>query len=232
MECWEKFQSIIGTSERVLLYGVPGTGKTYQAVKSNVPKDKEVYSTTLTVDSSSTELVGHYIPNANGTFDWNDGVGIKAWREGTRLVINEIDHAGPDVMSVLHAILDDQDIARFTLPNQSKETVQPAKGFNVVATMNGTPNELPLALADRFTIKLDINEVHPSAIATLPEEYQGAYTKTTEEYFDDDIPMSIRAWKEFARLVDKGMSVNDAAYIVFAEDIADNVVDSIELQNV
>ena len=229
MECWEKFQNVIGISDRVLLYGVPGTGKTYQAVKSKVQKNKEVYSTTLTIDSSATELVGHYIPNANGTFDWNDGVGIKAWREGTRLVINEIDHAGPDVMSVLHAILDDQEIARFTLPNQDKETVMPAKGFQVVATMNGKPTDLPLALADRFTVKINIDEVHPSAIEQLPEEYQGAYS---ENLTDNDIPMSIRAWKQFGKLVDYGISIQDAARIVFTSDDAECVIDSLELQDV
>ena len=36
-----------------------------------------------------------------------DGVGIQAWKDGARLDINEIDHAGTDVMSCLHAILDD-----------------------------------------------------------------------------------------------------------------------------
>ena len=225
--CWTLFNEVIGNSERVLLYGMPGTGKTYQAVKTNVPDNKEVYSTTLTVDSSASEIIGHYIPNEKGTFDWNDGVGIRAWREGTRLVLNEIDHAGPDVTSVLHAILDDRDIARFTLPNQDKELVQPASGFNVVATMNGKPDDLPEALADRFAVKIDINEVHPEAIDTLPEQYKGAYAKEQ----DGGLPMSIRAWKEFAKLVQMGIQQETAARVCFGYNASD-VIDSLEMQDV
>ena len=58
-----------------------------------------------------------------------------------------------------------------------KKLLEPAKGFNVVATMNGVPDDLPEALADRFAVKIDINNVHPDAIETLPEQYKGAYAR-------------------------------------------------------
>ena len=228
MNSWELFNKVIGNSVRILLYGIPGTGKTYQATKVNVPQGKEVYSTTLTIDSTASEMIGHYIPNELGTFDWNDGVAIKAWREGTRLVINEIDHAGPDVSSVLHAILDDADIARLTLPNKKKETVQPSQGFSVIATMNGTPDMLPEALADRFGVKINIDSVHPDAIATLPEEYRTVYS----ERDGTDIPASIRAWKEFSKLVSAGVDLRSSATVCFGNDYAEDVVDAIELQDV
>ncbi len=228
MNSWELFNKVVGTSDRILLYGIPGTGKTYQATKVNVPTDKEVYSTTLTIDSTASEMIGHYIPNDIGTFDWNDGVAIKAWREGTRLVINEIDHAGPDVSSVLHAILDDADIARLTLPNKKKETVTPSKGFSVIATMNGTPDMLPEALADRFGVKININSVHPDAIKSLPEKYRTVYSERDE----NNIPPSIRSWKEFSKLVDAGVDLRSSATVCFGNDYAEDVVEAIELQDV
>ena len=228
MNSWELFDKVVGTSDRILLYGIPGTGKTYQATKVNVPTDKEVYSTTLTIDSTASEMIGHYIPNDTGTFDWNDGVAIKAWREGTRLVINEIDHAGPDVSSVLHAILDDADIARLTLPNKKKETVIPSRGFSVIATMNGTPDMLPEALADRFGVKININSVHPDAIKSLPEKYRTVYSERDE----NNIPPSIRSWKEFSKLVDAGVDLRSSATVCFGNDYAEDVVEAIELQDV
>ena len=228
MNSWELFNKVVGTSDRILLYGIPGTGKTYQATKVNVPTDKEVYSTTLTIDSTASEMIGHYIPNDTGTFDWNDGVAIKAWREGTRLVINEIDHAGPDVSSVLHAILDDADIARLTLPNKKKETVIPSRGFSVIATMNGTPDMLPEALADRFGVKININSVHPDAIKSLPEKYRTVYSERDE----NNIPPSIRSWKEFSKLVDAGVDLRSSATVCFGNDYAEDVVEAIELQDV
>ena len=228
MNSWELFNKVVGTSDRILLYGIPGTGKTYQATKVNVPEGKDVYSTTLTIDSTASEMIGHYIPNELGTFDWNDGVAIKAWREGTRLVINEIDHAGPDVSSVLHAILDDADIARLTLPNKKKETVTPSKGFSVIATMNGTPDMLPEALADRFGVKININSVHPDAIKSLPEKYRTVYSERDE----NNIPPSIRSWKEFSKLVDAGVDLRSSATVCFGNDYAEDVVEAIELQDV
>ena len=218
----------MGISDRVLLYGVPGTGKTHQAVLTNLPINKQVFQTTLTADSSATELVGHYIPDGDGGFEWNDGIGMKAWRTGGRLVINEIDHAGIDVMSVLYAILDDPSVAKFTLPNQSKETVKPKKGFEVIATMNGVPHDLPEAIADRFSVKINIDTVHPEAIESLPENLQYAYSKNLAE---DEIPMSIRAWKAFAKLSET-LPVSEAAEIVFHPDEVEYVVQALELQDV
>ena len=35
--CWDLANLIIGKTNRILLYGAPGTGKTYSAVKQNAP---------------------------------------------------------------------------------------------------------------------------------------------------------------------------------------------------
>ena len=32
----------------------------------------------------------------NQQFEWHDSIAIQAWRNGGRLIINEIDHASPD----------------------------------------------------------------------------------------------------------------------------------------
>jgi len=94
--------------------------------------------------------------------------------------------------------------------------------------MNGTPDMLPEALADRFGVKININSVHPEAIATLPENYRTVYTQRDE----DDIPMSIRAWKEFSKLIDAGVDLRSSATVCFGRDYADDVIEAIELQDV
>ena len=156
-DCWKQIQAVVGKSKRILLYGPPGTGKTYSAVKQTTPLNADgtpnVYQVTMTEDTASANLEGFYKPSSTGTFEWHDGIAIQAWRNGGRLVINEIDHASPDAMTFLHAILDDQDIAMLTLNNDSKETVRPAEGFQVVATTNSPPESLPLALKGRFPVK-------------------------------------------------------------------------------
>ena len=165
MDCWKLVSAAIGNADRVLLYGPPGTGNTYAAATNKVGLNMEgnpnVYQITMTEDTASANLEGFYKPSSDGGFEWHDGIAIQAWRTGGRLVINEIDHASPDAMTFLHAILDDKDIAQLTLNNDNKETVRPEPGFTVIATTNSLPESLPLALKDRFPVKINVDTIHP-----------------------------------------------------------------------
>jgi len=229
--CWELAQLVLGKSDRVLLYGPPGTGKTHSAVKENAPLningDPNVYQITLTEESTSADLMGYYQIGENQQFVWHDGIAIQAWRNGGRLVINEIDHASPDAMTFLHAILDDQDIAMLTLNNDDKETVRPAEGFQVVATTNSPPESLPLALKDRFPVKIYVDSIHPMAMAQFPDEWHDVINDTTM-VDDPEDRISVRAWKEFFDLQEKGFTAQTAGKLVFGSN-AEELVDAITL---
>ena len=232
-DCWSMVSSVLGRSRRVLLYGPPGTGKTYSAVKHNAPMNMEgkpnVFQITMTEDTAAANLEGFYKPNNSGGFEWHDGIAIQSWRNGGRLIINEIDHASPDAMTFLHAILDDQDIAMLTLNNDTKETVRPAEGFQVVATTNSPPESLPLALKDRFPVKIYVDSIHPKAMEQFPDEWHKVINDTT--LIDDpEERISVRAWKEFFDLQEKGFKKSQAGRLVFG-DKADELVDAITLSN-
>ena len=232
-DCWSMISSVLGRSRRVLLYGPPGTGKTYSAVKQNAPMNMEgkpnVFQITMTEDTAAANLEGFYKPNNSGGFEWHDGIAIQSWRNGGRLIINEIDHASPDAMTFLHAILDDQDIAMLTLNNDTKETVRPAEGFQVVATTNSPPESLPLALKDRFPVKIYVDSIHPKAMEQFPDEWHKVINDTT--LIDDpEERISVRAWKEFFDLQEKGFKKSQAGRLVFG-DKADELVDAITLSN-
>ena len=232
-DCWSMVSSVLGRSRRVLLYGPPGTGKTYSAVKQNAPMNingkPNVFQITMTEDTAAANLEGFYKPNNSGGFEWHDGIAIQSWRNGGRLIINEIDHASPDAMTFLHAILDDQDIAMLTLNNDTKETVRPAEGFQVVATTNSPPESLPLALKDRFPVKIYVDSIHPKAMEQFPDEWHKVINDTT--LIDDpEERISVRAWKEFFDLQEKGFKKSQAGRLVFG-DKADELVDAITLSN-
>lgn len=199
---WELIDAVLGSTRRALFYGLPGTGKTYAASKRGLTEHQKVFEITLTEETPAAEIRGHFVPK-DGDFIWMDGPGIRAWRAGARLVINEIDRASADCMSLLNALLDDPEFAELTLP--TGEIVRPAPGFQVVATMNGEPDDLEPSLQDRFPVTIEINQVNPEAIAALEVDLRDAALNTS--VLDGDRRVSIRAWMEYgnlrAKLADK-----------------------------
>ena len=230
-ECWKMISSVLGKTRRTLLYGPPGTGKTYSAVKQSTPLDMDgkanVYQITMTEDTAAANLEGFYKPAKAGGFEWHDGIAIQAWRNGGRLVINEIDHASPDAMTFLHAVLDDKDIAGITLNNKEKETVRPSEGFTVIATSNADPESLPQALKDRFPVTIHIDEIHPKALEKFPQEWHQAISDTSMST-DEGERISIRKWDEFFKLQEQGLDLDTAGLVVFG-DRAEELLDAIKL---
>lgn len=233
MDCWQLVSAAIGNADRVLLYGPPGTGKTYAAATNkvglNMDGDPNVYQITMTEDTASANLEGFYKPSSDGGFEWHDGIAIQAWRNGGRLVINEIDHASPDAMTFLHAILDDKDIAQLTLNNDNKETVRPEPGFTVIATTNSLPESLPMALKDRFPVKINVDKIHPIALERFPKSWRNTISDTSLS-MDSEQRLSIRAWREFFDLISKGLDKREAGYLIFGER-ADELMDAIFLSD-
>lgn len=193
VDVWGMVDAVLGVARTALLYGPPGTGKTFAAHGRDA--DRTVYSVTITPDTPAAELRGHYVP-VGGSFEWRDGPAVRAWREGARLVLNEIDHAGGDAVAFLLNCLDSPATARLTLP--TGETVRPADGFQAVATMNGSPeHDLLPALRDRFPVAVAIEEPHPAAIESLPADLQDA-ARGTVCASEPERRITLRAWLAFA----------------------------------
>lgn len=219
---WDLVEEVFGKVRLVLLYGPPGTGKTTAGNFLAVESPDDVLNITLTEETPSAELRGHFIPKG-GEFIWKDGPALTAFREGRRLVLNEIDKASGDALQFCHGLLDDPGMAKMTLP--TGETVYPHEGFNVVATMNGDPMDLPDALRDRFTVRFNIMTPHPDAIASLPSDLRKAAAKGIS--LDHERSVSMRGWKVFAELREK-VGEGIAARAVFG-DRAETILNSVKI---
>lgn len=209
---WAELKSVIAAKFHTILSGPPGTGKTYAAM---IPG---CYVVTLTAETPAAELRGHYVPQGT-RFVWQDGPALKAWREGARLVLNEIDQASGDALTFLYAMLDDPTMARLTLP--TGESVSPAPGFQAIATTNAADlaSALPAALLDRFTVRVHVNEPHPDALARLPEPLANMVKSTIED--SDERKVSLRQALTYHQLQTVLQNPQLAAKAVFGERAAD-----------
>lgn len=174
-------------------WGPPGTGKTYAALRFGVRG--AVYPITLTEDTPTAELRGFYRP-VGPDLVWGDGPVVRAMREGARLVLNELTHASPEVFSFLHPILEHVETACVTLP--TGEVVRPADGFQVVATSNHPPEDLPFALRDRFDCVLEIQDPHPEALARLSPALRRAAERSI--HLEGERCIGLRGWLSVQRL--------------------------------
>jgi MoxR-like ATPase len=139
----------------------------------------------------------------------------RALSEGAILCLDEIDMRNPAHDSIYHSALDNSELASVTLP--TGETVKAADGLMIIATMNGTPDDLPLALLRRFDVLLNVPAPHPDALAGLPEPHRRAINAWTASAKAPDYagPRSVSAFRSFARLTAAGVDEVQAATLIF-----------------
>lgn len=237
-DTWKEIEQVMPHVSRMLLYGPPGTGKTTLGFCD----ERETFYVPLHEETSPAELIGHFVP-VGSRFVWFDGPVLLAWTRGARLILDELDQAGGSVMSVLRAILNDPSVARLTLPDPSLaemdddtmaaviasgdgfRTVKPADGFQVLATMNGDPEDLDAPLLDRFEATFYVSDTNPVAINALPEDLRVAAKRTAVG--DDDRRIGLRRWKAFATLREK-VGEDIAGRAVFGARHGD-IVDALRL---
>lgn len=178
-----------GNFHTLFLHSKPGMGKTYWAYDTS---PAGYYAVTLTVETPSAELRGSYMPDGRGGFKFNKGPGSLAMEKGCRLVLNEISHAGQDVLSYLHPILEGYGTCRLTLP--TGETIVPKDGFQVVATDNCPLEDLPEALQDRFQYRYEITKFARAALASLKHPKVRVWAAQTDLAVPDGRYISMRTW--------------------------------------
>lgn len=136
-----------GVFNRVLVFGFPRTGKS--SLPATLFGSAGVERITFHRQQPVDDLIGGY-GLVDGRTIWLDGPVIRAMRNGTKAVCDEIDRHSAEQYSFVLAMLDDP--AAISLP--TGERVNAAQGYGVIATTNELPSSLPDALRDRFDLIL------------------------------------------------------------------------------
>jgi len=231
-ECWKEFYDVLSAGiDRVILFGPPGTGKTFAGLTAgNVTAG--AHRLICTEDMTQADVTGCFMPNAQGTWNWQVGAAIKAWEgdglNGGRLVIDEIDRASGDTESALLAVTDTVQSAIWEHPETGRK-VRPLPGYSVIMTTNVEDmRDLPTALKDRFPVAIRINTPHPDALLGLPEDLRAEAAASADA--NAGRRFSIRAFQSYAQLRGS-LGAERAAKVIFGA-VANDIIDAIRINEV
>jgi MoxR-like ATPase len=214
LTAWQRAEAAVEHSNRVLLYGLPGTGKTYFGLNAGLKQGQASYRLICTEEMTDADLIGTYKQKDNGVWAFSEGVGIKAWREGARLVVDEINRMNGDVESRMMALIDTVASSSWQHPDTG-EVVKPHDNFSVVATKNGEPADLAPAILDRLIVRCEVNTPHPAAIESLPSYLRTLASTMTDPERSDRV--SLRAFVDFHSIYEKSKNIDLATQVVFPE---------------
>ena len=199
---------------RVLCFGKAGSGKTTWACSLMAHYER----VTLTASMFPDALLGKFLLKGGST-EWVNAFATRAAMSGVPLVIDEIHKQQGELDSTLNMILDDASICSLNLDNG--QAITPAAGFRVLATMNGSPEQLDETLLDRFDVVLRCDTPHAGILRRLSPESAAYLTnkmanepRTAEEWVPKQ---STRNFLSFENLRAQGVSDKFAADLIFGE---------------
>lgn len=232
-KCWTDFEDVVKAGiKKVILFGAPGTGKTYAGLTHEVGEGGS-FRLVCTEDMTTAQVSGTWMPNAEA-WSFAEGMALKAWRGngqvGGRLVIDEVDKASGDVEGELHNFTDSFASASFMNP-ETGEVVRPLDGFSVIATTNiENPDWLAPALRDRFPIAIEINAPHPNALKALPENLREVANAVISA--EPARRVSLRAFYDYQVLMNSGMEIGRSAELAFGKVRGEAIVEALNIGTV
>src|SRR6056300_472820 len=162
---WGSFHDIVKIIKSEMFYpvyvsGLSGNGKTFMVEQAAAKLGREFIRVQINPETDEDDLLGGF-RLINGETVFSKGPVLKAMENGAILLLDEIDRATNKIMC-LQGILEGKPV----LVKKTGEVIEPADGFNVIATANtkGKGSEdgrftaasiIDDAFLERFTISVD-----------------------------------------------------------------------------
>ncbi|EAQ89112.1 hypothetical protein CHGG_05731 [Chaetomium globosum CBS 148.51] len=140
------------------------------------------------------EYLGTYVSDSEGKLKFQEGVLVQAMREGSWIVLDELNLAPTDVLEALNRLLDDN---RELLIPETQEIVRPAENFCLFATQNppglyGGRKVLSRAFRNRF-LELHFDDIPESELETILQ-------KRSRNTAPSDCRRIVSVYKQLTRL--------------------------------
>ena len=114
----------------VFITGMSGNGKTFSVDQACAALNRELIRVNITIETDEDDLIGGF-RLVNGETVWHNGPVIEALERGAVLLLDEVDLASNKILC-LQSILEGKGV----FLKKTGRYVQPAPGFNVIATAN------------------------------------------------------------------------------------------------
>ena len=214
----------------IFITGLSGNGKTMSVEQACAAAKRELIRVNITIETDEDDLIGGF-RLVNGDTVWHNGPVIEALERGAVLLLDEIDLASNKILC-LQSVLEGKGV----FLKKIGKYVNPADGFNVIATANtkgkgsddgrfvGT-NILNEAFLERFPVTFE--QDYPAAtVETKILQNAGA---------DDDFAENLVKWAGVIRKtffdggVDEVITTRRLVHIVQAYQIFGDRLDAITM---
>ncbi len=233
---FDKMKAIVASQRfyPVFVSGLSGNGKTFMVEQACAQAKREFLRVNISPETDEDDLIGGF-RLIDGETKWFDGPVIQAMKRGSVLVLDEIDR-GSNKLMCIQGVLEGKGVQI----KKTGEFVEPATGFNVVATANtkGKGDETGRYMAatildDAFLERFPI---------TVEQEYPDTKveTKILVKMFDNlgikdkDFVDNLVKWADIIRktfqegAIDELISTRRLVHIAEAYTIFNNKMDAIQ----
>ena len=237
---WGAFGDIVKILKSEMFYpvyisGLSGNGKTFMVEQAAAKLNREFIRVQINPETDEDDLLGGF-RLINGETVFSKGPVLKAMENGAVLLLDEIDRATNKIMC-LQGILEGKPV----LVKKTGETINPAPGFNIIATANtkGKGSEdgrftaatiIDDAFLERFTVAVDQQFPSQAIEKKIVLKHMQKF-----ELVDKPFAENLVAWADIIRKtfydegVDEVISTRRLCHIVQTHSIFKNIMKSIEL---
>ena len=191
---WGSYRDILKIIKSEMFYptyvsGLSGNGKTFMVEQACAKAGREFIRVQINPETDEDDLLGGF-RLINGETVFCKGPVLKAMENGAVLLLDEIDRATNKIMC-LQGVLEGKPV----LVKKTGETIEPAKGFNVIATANtkGKGSDdgrftaasiIDEAFLERFTISVDQQFPSASIEKKILQKHMDKFDCKDDEFVD------------------------------------------------